>query len=364
MEITRSTKLSLKFANKTKIETLKKVLEEYGHTVNFFINRFWNTTPSRAGLLKPVVDLPDTWLSYTLRQIAAREAISMITQCKKRHGDKAGQPQHRGKHIQVTSIMASLESTKNATNFDAWMHLTCLGNKLKLDLPVKFHQHYHKLAAVGKRAGSFTITKDYILTSFEIETGPKKETGPIFGIDTGINALASLSDGQQLGTDIKECVERIKRCEHGSNGQKTARRALKQRMDEVAKEVMNLEPRLIVVEDLKKLNHKTKLKRRLSKNMRRSLGSWTYSYWLDRLQQNSEWRRSAFRRVAPYYTSQQCFACDHTERGNRNGEKFLCLECGHTDNADINAARNILNRFLTGPYGAGFQVNPLMVGEL
>ncbi|HDQ15942.1 MAG TPA: hypothetical protein ENN45_02675 [Bacteroidetes bacterium] len=34
-------------------------------------------------------------------------------------------------------------------------------------------------------------------------------------------------------------------------------------------------------------------------------------------------------------------------------EKFLCQKCGYTDNADINAARNILERFLTGQYGAG-----------
>ena len=354
----------MRFANRSKIETLQTVLDEYGHTVNFFVDMFWDTTPGKHNLLKPVVDLPDTWLSFTLRQIAAREAVDLIAVCKKQHKDATVRPHHKGAHMVVTSNMASLEPTKSTTNFDAWLHLKCLGNKIILDLPVKFHQHYHKLSAAGKKSSSFTITKDYIQVFFKIETGPKKEEGPIFGIDTGINALASLSNGQQLGLDTKEGVERIKRCKHGSKGQQRARRALKQRMDEVAKEIMDLEPRLIVVEDLKKLNHKTKLKRRLSLNMRRSLGSWTYGYWLDRLQQSTEWRRSAFRRVAPYYTSQQCAACDHTERGNRNGEKFLCRKCGHTDNADINAAKNILNRFLTGPYGAGYEVNPTINKEL
>lgn len=28
-------------------------------------------------------------------------------------------------------------------------------------------------------------------------------------------------------------------------------------------------------------------------------------------------------------------------------------DCGHAENADVNASKNILERFLTGPYGAG-----------
>ena len=126
-------------------------------------------------------------------------------------------------------------------------------------------------------------------------------------------------------------------------------------MDEVAKEIATSDPRLIVVEDLRKLNQKTKLKRRLSKNMRRSIGSWAYAYWLDRLQQACEWGRSTFRRVCPSFTSQMCSTCGHVDQENRSGENFLCQSCGYTDDADINAARNILDRFLSGPYGARFK---------
>ena len=129
------------------------------------------------------------------------------------------------------------------------------------------------------------------------------------------------------------------------------RRALRQRMDEVAKEVVADDVKLVVVEDLKKMNHKTKLRRRLSKNMRRSLGAWAYRYWLNRIQMATEDNRVALRRVHPAYTSQRCNACGHTERGNRNGEMFLCLKCGHTDNADMNAAKNIEFRWTSGPYG-------------
>lgn len=47
--------------------------------------------------------------------------------------------------------------------------------------------------------------------------------------------------------------------------------------------------------------------------------------------------------VDPRHTSQTCAECGHVATGNRiNQAKFSCVECGHEDHADINAARNIL----------------------
>jgi putative transposase len=46
--------------------------------------------------------------------------------------------------------------------------------------------------------------------------------------------------------------------------------------------------------------------------------------------------------VNPRNTSRTCHACRHCAAGNRDGEKFVCLKCGHTAHADTNAAQNIL----------------------
>ena len=49
-------------------------------------------------------------------------------------------------------------------------------------------------------------------------------------------------------------------------------------------------------------------------------------------------------RVPARNTSRRCAQCGHTEKDNRRTQAhFQCLACGHTDNADANAARNILN---------------------
>jgi IS605 OrfB family transposase len=47
-------------------------------------------------------------------------------------------------------------------------------------------------------------------------------------------------------------------------------------------------------------------------------------------------------KINPRYTSQTCNACKHVARENRESQAvFLCVACGHQDNADVNAARNV-----------------------
>ena len=51
--------------------------------------------------------------------------------------------------------------------------------------------------------------------------------------------------------------------------------------------------------------------------------------------------------VQSSYTSKMCPVCGCIEDENRpNQEIFECIECGHKDNADFNAAKNIKNRVL------------------
>ncbi|HFO1783386.1 TPA: RNA-guided endonuclease InsQ/TnpB family protein [Escherichia coli] len=55
------------------------------------------------------------------------------------------------------------------------------------------------------------------------------------------------------------------------------------------------------------------------------------------------WRGGHVEAVNPAYTSQRCSCCGHTEKANRRTQsKFECKACGYAENADVNAARNIL----------------------
>src|SRR5699024_4044454 len=46
--------------------------------------------------------------------------------------------------------------------------------------------------------------------------------------------------------------------------------------------------------------------------------------------------------VNPAYTSQTCHRCTHVDSDSRKSQAaFECTKCGHTDHADVNAAKNI-----------------------
>lgn len=58
--------------------------------------------------------------------------------------------------------------------------------------------------------------------------------------------------------------------------------------------------------------------------------------------------------VNPAYTSQTCHECGHVDAGNRQSQAaFECLACGHKDNADVNAAKNIRRQGLAHLHGEG-----------
>jgi transposase len=56
-----------------------------------------------------------------------------------------------------------------------------------------------------------------------------------------------------------------------------------------------------------------------------------------------DWRGGMLVAVNARYTSQMCSYCGHLSNENRRSQLiFQCQLCGHKENADINAAKNIL----------------------
>jgi len=64
-----------------------------------------------------------------------------------------------------------------------------------------------------------------------------------------------------------------------------------------------------------------------------------WSMLVTRLEQKAPGR---VEKINPAYTSQTCNACKHVASADRESQAvFRCLACGHSDHADINAAKNI-----------------------
>jgi len=59
--------------------------------------------------------------------------------------------------------------------------------------------------------------------------------------------------------------------------------------------------------------------------------------------------------VASHFSSQTCAACQHTCSSNRKTqESFICISCGHKDNADYNAAKVVKQRGMRAIFDQDF----------
>ena len=109
---------------------------------------------------------------------------------------------------------------------------------------------------------------------------------------------------------------------------------------------------MIVVEDLKVANMSKSAKGTIEnkgKNVKaksglnKSILDQGWSMLVDMLDYKQQWRGGLLVKVDPRYTSQTCSSCGHVAKENRLTQaNFNCMECGFSENADINASRNIL----------------------
>ncbi|MCP4344445.1 MAG: IS200/IS605 family element transposase accessory protein TnpB [Desulfobacterales bacterium] len=374
MKIKRSSKATIKFATGKKREILDEVHDEYARVVNFFIDYFWEhpEITSENQIKADIYSLPETWFTARMRQCAAREALSMVLGAKNIKNRRKSsieleieelmeeeifsepvKPVHNGRKMTLSAQVVRIEKGRNS--FDLWLVLSSVGKRIKLCIPLKKHRQFSRWASVGKMGTSVVIHRQYVQFSFEIETGEKKEEGGLVGIDAGINWLIATSDRDFLGNEAKPLISKIKRKRQGSEAYKRAKKELSYYIHKIVKDYfIKNDLRLVVTEKLKDLKFNTKQKNR-TKEFRKTLSNWNYRELLNIIQMRCEENRVSFRSVNPFETSQKCPACTHVQRENRNGEEFKCLKCGYSEQADFVGSLNILHRFLTGPYGAGFK---------
>ena len=115
---------------------------------------------------------------------------------------------------------------------------------------------------------------------------------------------------------------------------------------------------IVVVEDLKIKNMtkatkgtvETPAKNASAKRgLNRSITQQSWGLFFELLEYKVVARGGKFIKVDPRHTSQTCNVCGHVSKENRLTQaKFVCTACGHSDNADINASKNIRDRGIHG----------------
>ena len=200
---------------------------------------------------------------------------------------------------------------------------------------------------------------------------PKEIPQSQIGIDRGITTFAQCSDGKAiLGiSPLKKNLKKLaklqrklsKKKRFSANWKKT-----KQRIGKLHYHVANLRKdflhkistqlaqshSLIVMEDLRtkdmtrsakgtKENPGTNVKAKSSLN--RSILDQGWHMFQQFLSYKLNWRGGELILISPRNTSLKCRICGQTSKENRiNQAKFQCIQCGHTEDADLNASINIL----------------------
>lgn len=77
------------------------------------------------------------------------------------------------------------------------------------------------------------------------------------------------------------------------------------------------------------------------------LKNWSYDDLQRKIEYKAKEKGIIFKKINPKYTSSRCNKCGHIHRSKDKEEwrpeqqDFICQSCGHRENADLNAARNI-----------------------
>ena len=92
------------------------------------------------------------------------------------------------------------------------------------------------------------------------------------------------------------------------------------------------------------------------KALRRRLSLWQHGLIRACVTNKAQERGMSVAKVNPAYTSKNCSRCGL--RGRRKRHAFSCPHCGYSDHADLNAAKNIRNRFTMLRYSGLSSISP------
>ena len=239
-------------------------------------------------------------------------------------------------NIQLDSRFFKVEFGSDG-EFDGWVTLKGLfvNRGEKMVLPFHRHKHLNTLLDSGVLKNSIRLSNKAICFSFDIAK-PKRARGKqAIGIDLRENKILTPSIGEAVirdshGHTMKSICEKLARKTKGS---KAFGRAQLHRDNFINWSVKQINLTGVGTVNLERLRNFGSRSRELS--------HWTYGRIRRRLEARLEEHGVRVNLVNPVNTSRQCSSCNFVDKNSRDGQTFVCTNCGFADDADHNAAVNI-----------------------
>jgi IS605 OrfB family transposase len=202
----------------------------------------------------------------------------------------------------------------------------------------------------------------YLLATCDVESPEPIDVHDVLGCDFGIVNLVTDSDGEQFSGDAVE--DNRRKSEHlrrnlQKKQTKSATRKLKKISGRQARFQSNTNHtiskrlvakaqdtrRAIALEDLSGIREAPVRRKQRSKH-----ANWSFYQLRQYISYKAKLVGIPVILVDPKYTSQRCSVCGHVSKSNRKSQSsFLCVSCGHSANADTNAAINIARAAVNQP---------------
>jgi IS605 OrfB family transposase len=198
-----------------------------------------------------------------------------------------------------------------------------------------------------------------LLATCEIPDPNERDVAEALGVDLGVTNIATTSDGEMMtSAPVERNRQRLHKLRAAlqARGSLSAKRHLRKLAGRqyrfqkdtnhvIAKRLVDTAQRThraIGLEDLTGIRARTRAR---GADHRARHSNWAFVQLRTFITYKARLVGIPIRVIDPRYTSQQCACCGFIDPGNRRSQaEFLCLACGHTDHADVNAAKNIAVR--------------------
>ena len=213
----------------------------------------------------------------------------------------------------------------------------------------------------------------FVNMTYEVELEALPGSVAAVGIDMGVSDRLALSNGERVGRRRKaskrlvRMQRRLSGCRKGGHRWRKRKAILanhqhRERVrnrNECHRVTTDLVRRfgLIAVENLQVKNMTTSAAGTIEepgtgvaqkRGLNRSITEQTWGLLRTQLAYKAEWAGRELVVVDPKFTSQRCSECGIVYAEHRQRKRYDCAECGMTEDADVNAAKNILHKALAG----------------
>ena len=341
----RVARVFLNELNKGKSQTLTEFLHLCHDVTQYFIDYFWNKedfSPVMPSL--EVIHRGRNRFGITTRlaQCLAKQAKEVV---RSTHAVGGRKPQFKSHIVTLYYHFVTIEPFNG--HFDFAVKLTGSGAP-RMVIPVKSTKVMQKFLNNDWRM-SKTIRlgrnrdKMFVDFIFEKPHPPKRVSGIVIGMDSNYKSGFVFSNGYRLGEEIHDRIQTFfKRQKHTYD-------EIKSLVGYHLKKADLSNVKILCVEDLR--NVKRNKRGKFSRQFNRRLSHWLYAYAVNWLKRRCEELGIRLERKSPWKTSQFCSNCCRWDRRSRVRDKFCCVHCGFSVDADLNAARNLAFLGEAGVYG-------------